>query len=232
MLKMIKWTWKNSWSSVWCLHRQLWNTSALPSGRHNPRRSAIFQGCPAHPGPHTAASYSYQSSPWDMPISCWSVVAMQHFLFSTDIYHPQSVKTGWGTGVQRRLFWLDQRQRNRMTLRYSVQMTTTTSSSATSCCRYGVLDRQLQGWRELRWLCHRRESPSISPHWTANWIESPYCYILQKYRIIHIDQINFILWVIPCQINHSKHHRTPILMKFSIVVSSCENIKITNKIKI
>ena len=34
--------------------------------------------------------------------------------------------------------------------------------------------------------------------------------------------------VIPCQINHSKHHPTPILMKFSTVVGSCENIKIKN----
>jgi len=31
------------------------------------------------------------------------------------------------------------------------------------------------------------------------------------------------LWVIPCQINHLKYHLTPILMKFSTVVGSCEN---------
>ena len=75
------------------------------------------------------------------------MVAKKHFLFSTDSHHPQSIKTwrGWGAGVQRRLFWLDHRQGKHTTVRCSVQMTTTRSSSATSCCEYGVLNRQLQG---------------------------------------------------------------------------------------
>ena len=47
------------------------------------------------------------------------------------------------------------------TLRCSVQMTTTRSSSATSCCEYGVLNRYLQAG-ENRDGCadRRRESPS------------------------------------------------------------------------
>ena len=52
-------------------------------------------------------------------------------------------RRGWGATVQRRLFWLEQRQGNHTTLRCPVQMTTTRSSSATSYCA----DR-------------RRESPS------------------------------------------------------------------------
>ena len=61
-------------------------------------------------------------------------------------------RRGWGAGVQRRLFWLDQRQGNNSTLWCSMQMTTTRSSCATSCCEHGVLNRQLQDWTEPRWL--------------------------------------------------------------------------------
>ena len=58
------------------------------------------------------------------------MVAKKQFLFSTDSYHPQSIK------------FLER-----------LPMTTTTSSSATSCCEYGVLNRQHQSCREPRWLC-------------------------------------------------------------------------------
>ena len=69
--------------------------SVVPSRRHNPRRSAIPQGRPSHPGPHDAAPHPYQSSPTygDIYLQVLDqMVAKKHFLFSTDSYRPQFIK--------------------------------------------------------------------------------------------------------------------------------------------
>ena len=57
------------------LQDQQSNHSVLLSGKLHPRRSAIPQGCPVHPGQHGAALYPCQPSPnlsWDMPTSARS----------------------------------------------------------------------------------------------------------------------------------------------------------------
>ena len=71
---------------------------------------------------------------------------------------------GWGARVQRRLFWLEQRQGNHTTLRCSVQMTTASSSSATSCCEYGVLNRQVEA-RHLR-----KNHSGLLFTWISKWV--------------------------------------------------------------
>ena len=90
-------------------------------------------------------AYKFLIRWWLRSISCSRLTVTIHNL--------STPWRGWGAEVQKRLFWLAHSQGNYTTVRCSVQMTTTKSSSATSCCEYGVLNRQLQGCREPRCLC-------------------------------------------------------------------------------
>ena len=108
-VKIIKWTWKNPWSTVWCLCHQPWNTRGffttsnkaailhyLLHGRHNPRRSAI---------PYDALFIQHRTTLLhtltNLPLTCGEIclqvldqmVVKKHLLFSTDSCHPQSIKT-------------------------------------------------------------------------------------------------------------------------------------------
>ena len=58
---------------------------------------------------------------------------------------------GWGAGVQRILFWLDQREGNHTTFRCSVQLNKKQLSHL--LLRVWNANRQLQGWREPSCLC-------------------------------------------------------------------------------
>ena len=74
----------------------------LPSGRHNPRRSAIPQGRPCGMASFiqdraTLLNHNLTNLPPTGGEICLQVfdhmVAKKHFLFSTDNHHPQSIKT-------------------------------------------------------------------------------------------------------------------------------------------
>ena len=74
---MTKWTWKNSWSIVWCLRHQPWNTRGFFSKLNKAATLHYLQDITPEDlsYPKDAAPYSYQSSLdlwWDMPTSSWS----------------------------------------------------------------------------------------------------------------------------------------------------------------
>ena len=159
-VKIIEWTWKNLWSTVWCLRHQPWKTSSwtkplfcitfwktqpqkichTPSMPCPPRMARHCSlPLPIFPRPVVRYAYKLLIRGWLRSISCSRL--------TVTIQSLSKPRRGWCAGVQRRLFGLDHRKGKDTTLRCFVQMTTTRSSSATSCREYGVLNRQLEGWR-------------------------------------------------------------------------------------
>ena len=118
------------------------------------------------------------------------MMAKRHFLFSTDSYHPQSIKTRerLRSGIQRRLFWLDQRQGNHSNLRCCVK----NDDNKKQLCHYAASMEYSTGSfkaGENRNGCTDRRRESSSTH-------------LIDRRIILIDQIDFTLYIITSAYKH------------------------------
>ena len=142
----------------------------LESRGHHPRRSSVPQGCPVHPGWHGAATYPCQPSPnlwWDMPTGARSNGGQEALLvldwqLPPGIYQSAGEVEAWQLREDHFGWTSDQEA---IWPRCSLQMTTTKSRSASSCCEYGVTNRQLQSWREQRWQCWSwRGEPTILSH--------------------------------------------------------------------
>ena len=136
--KMVQWPWKNSWSIVWCLCHQSWGTRCFFKAeqiRHSapPQKICHPQEHTVYPGWHDAPLPTFPDLWWDM---CSQ--------FTITIQSLTKSMIGWSAGVQRRSLWPDLQPGSHMISRCSLQMTTRRSSSATSCCEYGVVNRQLQ----------------------------------------------------------------------------------------
>ena len=110
------------------------------SGRRHPRRAAIPQGHPVNPS-MTMATYRFQPF----------VVRYGYRCLRRWWHHPQTNNPQeFGEYYSGRT---TEREAVRLQDVPAKWRTTTTSNSTNSCCEYGVVNRQLQGWRDPRCQC-------------------------------------------------------------------------------
>jgi len=176
---MTKWSWKNSWSTVCCLppalEHQPWFFSM--SNKAATQHYLLVDTTPENlPYPTDATDRPMLlDSLTNFPPACGEIclcVLDQMVAKSTScsrltvtIHSLSNPRRGRGAGVQRRLFWLGQRQGNHTTLRCSVQMTTTRSSSAIFCCDYG--------WVLYYYLSFQTPVALCICVWTAHNLQQP-----------------------------------------------------------